>query len=342
MKNNKKQNSHYIVTFLLCLVAVFGITVWNATGYRGIAVIGGSILVLFLLIYLGSRHQETSDITNTEIQLSKNRILPISTKIEKDPPLKKEAGHLIHEDFLSRDMDHMTGIEFERYCGQLLILIGYKQVLYTKASGDHGADIIASKGGYKYAIQCKCYKSTISVKAIQEALSGKMYYHADFAVVMTNSFFTKQARSDAAHLNVQLWDRKAIERMKTTAKKMALLSSDQAIYSNANKASKHAVSFANTPTDREKRALFIAKSYLDCRAFSRSGLIDQLGFEGYTSREANYAADNCGINWFDQANKCAKTYLENVPFTRQGLIEQLIYEGFTQEQADYGARTNGF
>ena len=77
-------------------------------------------------------------------------------------------------------------------------------------------------------------------------------------------------------------------------------------------------------------------------AFSYSGLIEQLEFEGYTNSDATYAANNCGADWYEQAALSAKTYLNAMPFSRDGLIEQLQYEGFTYEQAAYGAEQNGY
>ena len=77
-------------------------------------------------------------------------------------------------------------------------------------------------------------------------------------------------------------------------------------------------------------------------AFSYSGLISQLEFEGYTTEEATYAADNCGADWKEQAAKKAKNYLDTMSFSRQGLIDQLEFEGFTSEQAVYGVTQNGY
>lgn len=83
-------------------------------------------------------------------------------------------------------------------------------------------------------------------------------------------------------------------------------------------------------------ALDTAKSYLRVSAFSYSGLIDQLEYEGYSHSEAVYGADHCGADWYDQAAKCAAQYLDVMSFSRQGLIEQLEYEGFTYDQAVHG------
>lgn len=90
-------------------------------------------------------------------------------------------------------------------------------------------------------------------------------------------------------------------------------------------------------TRGEENALKKAHSYLDYSAFSYSGLIDQLKYEGYSSSEATYAADHCGADWKEQAVKKAKSYLKYSSFSYDGLVDQLEYEGFTHEQAAYGA-----
>ena len=92
----------------------------------------------------------------------------------------------------------------------------------------------------------------------------------------------------------------------------------------------------------KKNALKSAEQYLNVMAFSYSGLIDQLEYEGYTAEEAEYAAKNCGANWNERAVKSAEQYLATMSFSRQSLIEQLEYEGFTYEQASYAATENGY
>lgn len=99
---------------------------------------------------------------------------------------------------------------------------------------------------------------------------------------------------------------------------------------------------ANTLTMGQKNALGSAESYLSFTAFSRSGLISQLEFEGYSTEDATFAVDNCGADWNEQAAKSAESYLEMTSFSRQGLIEQLLFEGFTQEQAEYGVTAAGY
>lgn len=97
-----------------------------------------------------------------------------------------------------------------------------------------------------------------------------------------------------------------------------------------------------TATMGEQNALKTAHAYLDTMAFSYSGLIEQLEYEGYTHSEAVYGADHCGADWNEQAALSAASYLDVMSFSRSGLIEQLEYEGFTHAQAVYGVEQNGY
>ncbi|MCC8141443.1 MAG: Ltp family lipoprotein [Lachnospiraceae bacterium] len=90
-------------------------------------------------------------------------------------------------------------------------------------------------------------------------------------------------------------------------------------------------------TTGERNALQSAKNYLNTMAFSYSGLIEQLEYEGYTEEEATYAADNCGADWNEQAALKAQDYIDIMTFSKDGLISQLEYDGFTGDQAEYGA-----
>ena len=91
----------------------------------------------------------------------------------------------------------------------------------------------------------------------------------------------------------------------------------------------------------EKNAFARAMQYLDYTAFSYAGLIEQLEYEGFSHSEACYAADNCGVNWNEQAAIKALLYLDYSAFSYDGLIEQLEYEGFTPSEAQYGADNCG-
>lgn len=108
----------------------------------------------------------------------------------------------------------------------------------------------------------------------------------------------------------------------------------------AGKAEK-AKSDAPKETVGQENARESAESYLDLSAFSRTGLIKQLKFEGYSEKDAIYGVDAQKADWNKQAAASAENYLEMSSFSRQGLIDQLVFEGFTKQQAEFGVRKNG-
>ena len=98
---------------------------------------------------------------------------------------------------------------------------------------------------------------------------------------------------------------------------------------------------APTATMGELNALSSAKSYLRYMEFSYTGLIKQLEYEGYSTQEATYAANNCGANWYEQALEQAKDYLSYSAFSYTGLVEQLEFEGYTNAEATYAVNNCG-
>ena len=94
-------------------------------------------------------------------------------------------------------------------------------------------------------------------------------------------------------------------------------------------------------TRSEENAIRKAEDYLSFSAFSRSGLIDQLEFEGFTTAEATFGVDYLDVDWNEQAWMKAEDYLSLSAFSRSGLIDQLEFEGFTTAQATYGVDKAG-
>lgn len=100
-------------------------------------------------------------------------------------------------------------------------------------------------------------------------------------------------------------------------------------------------------TPGQENALKSAENYLSFAPFSRSGLIKQLSSsagDGYSVKDATYAADHVEVDWNEQAAKAAKNYLDMTSFSRSGLIKQLSSsagDGYTIEQATYGVKKAG-
>ena len=82
-----------------------------------------------------------------------------------------------------------------------------------------------------------------------------------------------------------------------------------------------------------QQAVRQAQSYLSFTAFSRSGLIDQLEFEGFSNADATAAVDSLDVDYAAQAVKQAQSYLTHTAFSRTGLIDQLEFEGYSNADA---------
>ena len=116
--------------------------------------------------------------------------------------------------------DTMDGHEFETFCSKVLLNNGFNKAEITAGSGDFGTDILAEKDGITYAIQCKCYSNNVGIAAVQEANSGRDYYNAMVGAVMTNRYFTPQAKAQAEKSKILLWDRDRLNEMIGQAQKI--------------------------------------------------------------------------------------------------------------------------
>jgi hypothetical protein len=104
------------------------------------------------------------------------------------------------------DVDNMDGLAFEHYVCRLMKDQGYCATV-TRASGDLGVDIVATKCGCKYSVQVKRQTNNVSRRAVSDAVAGKAHYGCAGAMVITNRYFTKGAMDLAGSTCCQLVDR---------------------------------------------------------------------------------------------------------------------------------------
>ena len=97
-----------------------------------------------------------------------------------------------------------SGLDFEKNVGERFIKNGF-YVKYTPKSNDQGVDIIVKTlNNNTLVIQCKYYSSKIGNQAVQEIISGRVFYNAKFAAVITNNEYTTSAKQLAKTANVYL------------------------------------------------------------------------------------------------------------------------------------------
>ena len=109
-------------------------------------------------------------------------------------------------------VDRMTGEEFELFLKIHFENLGC-MVTTTRTSGDYGADLILDYQGRTIAVQAKRHNSTIGVKAVQEVIGSMAYYETDAGLVVTNSYYSRNATELADVNDIILWDRDILVRM---------------------------------------------------------------------------------------------------------------------------------
>lgn len=107
------------------------------------------------------------------------------------------------------DIDSMNGRTFEQYLEALFIKLGYNVEL-TKYFGDYGGDLVIEKKRVRTIVQAKRWSKNVGVDAVQQAVAAKAVYKCTQAMVVTNSGFTKQARTLGSKNKVTMWDRERL------------------------------------------------------------------------------------------------------------------------------------
>lgn len=124
-------------------------------------------------------------------------------------------GRAIFRTWKTRDMkdvDAMTGLQFERHVAQLLKRRGYRDVRLTEYY-DLGVDIIAKKDGVTWGIQTKRYSNPVRADAVRQVYAALSRYKCDRAMVVTNSTFSAPAKILADDNRIILIDRYALAKM---------------------------------------------------------------------------------------------------------------------------------
>lgn len=108
-----------------------------------------------------------------------------------------------------KDIDTMSGVDFERFIASILKTRGCSNVTLTEYY-DLGIDIIAVKDGVTWGIQTKRNNGLVKVEAVRQAVGALKQYECDRAMVITNSIqgYSKPAKALAKSNNCILIERK--------------------------------------------------------------------------------------------------------------------------------------
>ena len=109
-------------------------------------------------------------------------------------------------------VDAMTGVEFERYVAAVLRGQGF-DVEITRATGDFGVDLIATRDGVRTAVQCKRQSRVVNGAAIQQVVAGAAVHDCAATMVVSNHRYTKAAEQLAGVHGCMLVDRTRLARL---------------------------------------------------------------------------------------------------------------------------------
>ena len=104
------------------------------------------------------------------------------------------------------DLKRMDPFKFETYVAKLYKSMGYS-VQQTKRTGDGGKDIVATKDGQTYYIECKRYSRPISSNKMRDFVGACVLGGKDVkGIYVTTSDFTNDAKSAAKRIGIQMVD----------------------------------------------------------------------------------------------------------------------------------------
>lgn len=107
------------------------------------------------------------------------------------------------------ELDALDGRSFELALVELFKLLGYQEVTHI-GGYDKGADITFARDGKRVGVQAKRYSAAVGIDAVRQLVDGMKRYQCDAGLVVTNSFFTEQARECAQEWGIELWDRQVL------------------------------------------------------------------------------------------------------------------------------------
>lgn len=104
------------------------------------------------------------------------------------------------------DLKRMHPFKFEDYVAKLYKNMGYS-VKQTKRTWDGGKDIVATKNGQTYFVECKRYSDPINVHKMRDFVGACVLGGKDVkGIYVTTSSFTNDAKSAANRIGIQMID----------------------------------------------------------------------------------------------------------------------------------------
>lgn len=108
-------------------------------------------------------------------------------------------------------MSEMTWQAFERNICRLLMYEGFTNVRLVGQTGDHGADVTATKFGKRWLFQAKHWKKPVGITVVEETIAASAEYKAAVPVIVSSMGFESAVKEKQRSLltrgfPLQLWD----------------------------------------------------------------------------------------------------------------------------------------
>lgn len=144
-----------------------------------------------------------------EEQIKKTIESAEAKRLEREHREAKEKWVIYHRYYRLNRLETMSGFEFEDFSKSLFVKLGYSDVVMTSLSGDQGADLtMKNTSGTRIAVQCKRWQGAVGNSAVQEILGGMLYHNCEKGIILTNSTFSRSAKSLAQKSpNIELLDK---------------------------------------------------------------------------------------------------------------------------------------
>lgn len=144
--------------------------------------------------------------SNSTLSISVGMTIDLFNRREIYDLVEEKSEVLEDEQTDPLNIDTMDGHDFEYFCASVMKKNGFDTAEVTRSSGDHGADIIATRNNVRYAVQCKRWSSAVGNKVVQDVFYAKEVYHCHVGIIITNNTFTSAAREAAKEAGIVLWD----------------------------------------------------------------------------------------------------------------------------------------
>jgi restriction endonuclease Mrr len=184
--------------------------------------LGGILTLIGILVYLASRHA-----THAEQIASRVQAAQAAAALAWDWQVELTRAHTeaLAEDERRHQLRTLDGwmklspVEFEQECARLLRATGEcEAVMVTRTSGDGGVDIIFTRQGQRFAVQCKRYQGMVNpndVRALVGVVETDTYAGGIF---MTTGTFSTDTRRFAKKADLVLYDGQGLVDLARTAR----------------------------------------------------------------------------------------------------------------------------